>query len=674
MRNVYFAVLNTIPFLPYVYGLLRAHAEEDGTVRDNYRFQDPFFLLERPEAIVDRLEQPTVFGFSCYVWNFRKHMKVAKLCKQRFPETLIVAGGPHVPNRVADFFEEHPYVDFLVHGEGEIPFQGILREALKSTPDWASVPSISFVGDGGVHSTPRGATLPREIQLRSPYLAGFLDASIETCKARQIEFYAPWETNRGCPYSCSFCDWGSATMSKVRRFNEVQLLREADYFGEQSVPQVFICDANFGILPRDLEIANRLVDNHAEHGYPQRVRVNFAKNSNDRVFDISKAWADNDMLMGTTLSMQSTNLEVLEAIDRKNIGVARYQELQRRYAQAGIHTYTELILGLPAESKQSFMQGIGMLLEAGNHEDLRVYEFDILPNAPVNHPQTLAKFGIKTIVKQMHRELPGTPEDEFERVPVVFETNALSRQDWVDCNSFSQLIQFLHNGCFTRYLSIFLRREYELSYYAFYNGLREYFSDRPRTVLGSVLKIIQGLFQQYQDDPSLPQINLVASQPALMERLKVYSRRIGWTPDNMAWLFIAEEQERFYRELSGFLDTLGLDDAKAFREILRFQNDIMLSLEYDPAVGKTCYYEVDFPSYFKNGGPLETTPVQVVYRDNHFGVNRQYPLARGDHRKFCKAAVGTSYPFVRVRHFQHQLAEAEVACVSSETYQTAMGC
>src|SRR5436853_2334275 len=235
MNNVYLVTLNSAPyvtpFLPYVYGLLRVYAEADPVVAQAYTFKEPFFLPAQPTKIAEKLEQPAVLGLSCYIWNFRRHMKVARLTKARYPQTLVVAGGPQIPDRVEDFFEQHPYVDLLVHGEGERPFQALLRERLAEVPDWSRVPGVSFVRDGQVITTER-ERLELESLPRSPYLAGYLDHAIALCQALKLEYSAPWETNRGCPYSCTFCDWGSNTMSKIRQFEQERLLAEITFFGQ----------------------------------------------------------------------------------------------------------------------------------------------------------------------------------------------------------------------------------------------------------------------------------------------------------------------------------------------------------------------------------------------------------------------------------------------------------
>ncbi|MGW0737766.1 B12-binding domain-containing radical SAM protein [Streptomyces sp. NPDC002851] len=660
-RKVYFIGLNAFPFLPLVAGLLRTYAEQDQRIAAAYDFQEPAFLVAPVQEMADGIVEPDVLALSCYVWNFRRQMKVAKLVKERHPDVLVVAGGPHVPDRPGDFFTQHPYVDVIAHGEGEVAFREILVERLNDRPDYTAVPGVSVRRGTEAVAGRKAKRLPRLIDTPSPYLLGVMDGAVATCRERGLRFYALWETNRGCPYSCAFCDWGSATMSALRKFEDERLQDEIEWFARHDVEDLFICDANFGIMPRDLEIAHALADARADLSAPRQIRVNFAKNSNDRVFDISKTWHDADLLMGTTLSMQSTDMDVLEAIDRKNIGLDNYRKLQQRYAAENIHTYTELILGLPLETARSFRDGIGSLLEAGNHEDLRVYELGILPNAPLNTPEKIETYGLRTVPKRMYVERPGTPDDEAETVDMVMETNAMPRDAWVESFSFIQAVQFLHNGCYTRYLSIFLRQEHEIDYTRFYEGLQNYFTGRPDTVLGSLYLRMRSLYQDYIDIPTLPLANLVASQPDMAADLARYGKRRGWTIDNWGWLRIATDFERFHAELREYLATLNLhpDRDARLEDVLTFQRDVMLRPEYDPEQGKSAEYEHDWPGYF-TGGPLDPRRVQVTYRDQGFGANGRYRPVPGDLKAYTMAAIGTSYPVARMGHFCHSFESAEV--------------
>jgi 2-(S-pantetheinyl)-carbapenam-3-carboxylate methyltransferase len=656
MRKIYIVALHQIPFLPYVYGLLRNVVEEDAELSAHYEFGEPIFLSEDAAAIADRMEDADVVGFSCYVWNFRRQMKIASLIRRRFPNCLVVAGGPHIPNRSAQFCREYPFVDVLVHGEGEAPFAEVLRRRLRPEPEWHSVEGITYrIGDTSVQiESP--ATHGSGVQTGSPYLRGHLKNAIELCHARETRFYALWETNRGCPYSCTFCDWGSATMSRIRSVPMEQIRRDIEYFGRHRIPNLFICDANFGILPRDVEIARLLAESREKYGYPQQVRVNFAKESNDRVFEISSIFDRREMLMGTTLSMQSMDTDVLAAVERRNIGFESFQRLSRRYRNAGIHTYSELIVGLPNETRRTFENGIGSLLDGGNHDDIRVFDFMILPNSPVNDEASFARYGLRTVRRPFYLD---APEGENEIGDFVVETATMPGADWVHCQVFAQAVQFLHNGCYARYLAIHLRRASGLPYADFYRRLIEYALSQPETVLGSVLNSLQDLYRRCASGEPVPYVHMIASRPAMLDRIRAFGNRRGWTPDQWAWLAIALDRPRFYRELQLFLESIAIQANRELSAVLAYQSDIVLDLSFDPRQGKRCDYEFDLPAYFA-GGELVPNPVCIWYRDTHMGVNRQYPLVANDPRRFAKAAVGESYPFVRIRHFQHQLADARV--------------
>ncbi len=107
----------------------------------------------------------------------------------------------------------------------------------------------------------------------------------------------------------------------------------------------------------------------------------FAKHSPDRVFSINKKLYENDMSRGATLSMQSLDPLTFKNIGRENITKEKFSELLHMYSENHIPSYTELILGLPGETYESFCEGIDYLLDNGQHNSIHVFYCEILPNA-----------------------------------------------------------------------------------------------------------------------------------------------------------------------------------------------------------------------------------------------------------------------------------------------------
>jgi 2-(S-pantetheinyl)-carbapenam-3-carboxylate methyltransferase len=224
---------------------------------------------------------------------------------------------------------------------------------------------------------------------------------------------------------------------------------------------------------------------------------------------------------------------------------------------------------------------------------------------------------------------------------------------------FSQAVQFLHNGCYTRYIAMHLKRRYGVAFVDFYRRIVADALDRPSTVLGSVLLPLKRQYEGAARDGSVPYTHLVASDHEMVARVSAFGRRRGWMPDQWGWLCIAAEYARFERELEDFVRRL-VCCGDEMSDVLRYQADIVLQLDYDPTAGKQCVYEYDFPEYFGGGAELIARPIAIWFRDVAMGATRQYPLEKGNTRRFAKAAIGESYPMVRVRHFQHQLSDAHV--------------
>jgi hypothetical protein len=204
-----------------------------------------------------------------------------------------------------------------------------------------------------------------------------------------------------------------------------------------------------------------------------------------------------------------------------------------------------------------------------------------------------------------------------------------------------------------------LRRQYGVAFVDFYRRIVAEALERPSTALGSVLLPLKRQYEGAASDGSVPYTHLVASDREMIARVSAFGMRRGWMPDQWAWLCIAAEYGRFGRELKDFVMRL-VPCGDEIADVLRYQHDIVLQLDYDPTVGKRCSYEYDFPEYFASDGQLNARSIVVWFRDVAMGANRQYPLEKGNARRFAKAAIGESYPMVRVRHFQHQLSDAQV--------------
>jgi 2-(S-pantetheinyl)-carbapenam-3-carboxylate methyltransferase len=429
--------------LPYSVGLLQAYAERHAADPGSLEFLPPLYKRLPVDDAAAALAGADVVGLSTYVWNIRLSLAIARALKEARPETLVVLGGPQVPDHAEELLRAHPYVDLACHGEGEATFTRILDRVAERRFD--DVPGISYLEPGGAFvARPPAPRITDMAEIPSPYLGATFQPLIDLHPEER--WVVIWETNRGCPFSCTFCDWGSATASKVYRFELDRINEEIAWFGERRIGFVFCCDANFGMLPRDVEIAEAVVAEKRRSGYPFSLSVQNTKNATERAYKVQTLLARELNTLGVTISLQSTSPTTLEAIKRQNISSESFEELQRRFARDGVYTYTDLIVGLPGESYDEFARGVAKVVENGQHNHIQFHDCSVLPNAEMGDPEYQRRYGMK-FVPQMIRNVHDLAEnvDEVpEYLDVVVSTDAMPREDWVRAKTFAWAADLLY--------------------------------------------------------------------------------------------------------------------------------------------------------------------------------------------------------------------------------------
>ena len=442
-RHVYFHEFNVLmpgaAYLPLVSGLLRASAESDPAMRLAYRFM-PFVFLRRPlDELLNAYESPAVAAFSVSMWNEQFNLVLAAALKKRHPDVLIIFGGPQVPHHPEEYFATHPFIDVAVRGEGELTFRRVLAR-FQEYREFDGIPGVSWRrADGACIRNPEEVEPVEDIDdLPSPYLCGLYEPLFN--EYPELAFQAIIETDRGCPFLCAYCYWGQGGLSRrFRRHSLGRIKEEIDWIASHRIRYVFNSASNFGMHPRDLEIAQLLVKAKEKSGFPEKFRSCYGKNAEESLFEIGSLLHAHRMEKGVTLSHQSLNPEVLANVRRKNIKMEVYRNLQGRFNAAGIPVYTELILGLPGETFRSWVDGVQTLFEAGLKNQLFIYHCQVYPNTELGAPCFQKRFGIVT------RRIPLTethgairdPNGISEFEEIIVSTTSMPIEDWRRATVFS---------------------------------------------------------------------------------------------------------------------------------------------------------------------------------------------------------------------------------------------
>ncbi len=587
MRNIYFVQVDVSSssnaqnaYLPYTAGILVASAFRSETVRQNCEFKEFIFMREDIDTVVSRLDNPSFVGFSSYCWSTEYNKLLASKIKARYPDCLIVFGGHDVPDNF-DMLEQYEFIDVLCHGEGEDTTRELI-EAYCTKQDFNNVCNISFRdGNGGyVRTQTKQQTT---LDYPSPYLDGWFDEIVDNNP--DIIFNAILETSRGCPNQCAYCDWG-LLKAKTRMFPLERIREEIRWMAEHKIAFVWGADANFGLFERDLEIADELVAAKKKYGYPERMRMNYAKNNYKNVFAIVEKFKECEFdRIGATLSFQSLSPEALKNIKRVNSSLDFYKNLLTEYNKKNMKTYSELILGLPGETYESFIKGIGTLFEIGQHFVFEVYGCILLPNAAMGQKDYIEKHGIKTVRSEIIR--PHFNDDAFtvpEYNTIIVETNTMSREMWVKSTAFYYMVKALHGNGLVRAFAIYLFYEMGIPYERFYDGIIEYFEKNPDFF---ITKLYYDLKEKANE------LSLGTTNRKLLFKP---CGDIVWDDHEYVVLQVLSQLDRFYDEIMPYLESFGIDKI-VFDDLLNYQRNIMRTPLNEE---KTVELNYDIHSYLKN--------------------------------------------------------------------------
>ena len=266
-------------YLPYSVALLQAYVEKHAPGK--HEFLPLVYKRAAIDSIVQSLVTADLVGFSIYVWNERISLEIARRLKVIKPEIITVFGGPQVPDKPEAWLVSNPQIDRVIHNEGERAFLALVE----GIDDNAQ--ALRFMRLNDLDEIP------------SPFLEGTFDSLIAANPDEK--WIGLWETNRGCPFRCTFCDWGSATAAKVTKFGMERLQAEVDWFARHRIEYIFCCDANFGIQKRDVDIAKHVAKVKQQTGYPHALSVQNTKNATERAYETQKILSDAGLNKGVAL-------------------------------------------------------------------------------------------------------------------------------------------------------------------------------------------------------------------------------------------------------------------------------------------------------------------------------------------------------------------------------------
>jgi hypothetical protein len=189
------------------------------------------------------------------------------------------------------------------------------------------------------------------------------------------------------------------------------------------------------------------VETKTKRGYPRALSVQNTKNATERAYTVQKLLSDAGLNKGVAIALQSLDPETLKSIKRQNISTETYQELQRRFTRDNVETYTDLILGLPGETYDRFVEGTSKVIDDGQHNRIQFNNLSILPTAEMGDPEYQRKYGVVTVeskIINIHGSLAESNDEVAETQQLVVATTAMPKDDWVRTRAFCWMAALLH--------------------------------------------------------------------------------------------------------------------------------------------------------------------------------------------------------------------------------------
>ncbi len=377
---------------------------------------------------------PGIFLFSNYMWNEEGHLRASQWVKENSPESVTIHGGPSMPSYPGpcqEYLHKHSHIDFGSFGEGEKTTVELLNHLAVDDSPPHHIQGLSFLDDGKLVQTPRRERTKNVDEFPSPYLTGVFEGIYSYAN------FAVLETYRGCPYGCTFCDWGSATQQKLRLFSMDRVAAEIKWMSDHKIREINMADSNVGIFRRDVEVCRLICESKKTTQFPERVVMSYAKNTKKHLVEIVEMMADSGLVNTGVISIQSRDKNTLAAIRRTNIKNDEYEKLLQVFQKKGLPLQTQLMLGLPGSTVESFKQDLRHYF----HLNLNVLVFNtvLLPNSPMAEPT--------------YRKIHAIEVDETD---TIISTASMSREELHSCEDLARMFRCAHDYGMLRYFLSYL--------------------------------------------------------------------------------------------------------------------------------------------------------------------------------------------------------------------------
>lgn len=437
-------------------------------------FKDPDKLLGALNGWI-----PDIIGITQYTWNSKLNLYFARKIKSINPNCLIIAGGPDLEmsdKKRETYLLKNRCVDLCVAYDGEIPLLEIVKEFLngKNIRDLRKVPvKGAYCLDLDTLEYVKTEGKPRldSLDLFGPvYSEGVFDEFLDAG-------YHPFmQTHRGCPFSCAYCRTSDPYNSKMLFLSPEIFKQDMEYLGKRFAnrPEImlYVANTNMSLFKEDFPIAHIIREIQDKYNWPKYVYFDTGKDP-QKLLDMLSI-----IKFVPAPALQTLTPSVLKIINRKNLPFDNYMSFQREVLQrTGENSMSELILCLPGETKETFMETFRKVLNSGV-QSIVVYTLIKLPGTPISTDEFVNKYEFLLryrVVPRQFSKING--EVILDTEEVIVGTKDMSYEDYLYFRGFCFVLTVFFNAVeFIPLKKFLLECEVDVAQWLFniYDHIQEY--------------------------------------------------------------------------------------------------------------------------------------------------------------------------------------------------------
>lgn len=317
---------------PAVYSLKRFAGEYTDAVEIA-----EYTINNRMEDILEDIyrRKPDVIGFSCYIWNIGMVEKLMGELHKLLPALPVFLGGPEVTYDADKLLRKYPYLTGIFIGEGEATFAQVVKYYVKKNPEsLEDIPGLMLRSGMTPERKPLNLT---DVPFLYDDMAPFTN---------RIIYY---ETQRGCPFRCSYC---LSSIDKTVRFRDIEVVKkELAFFLEKKVKQVKFVDRTFNCNHDHAMAVWQYLYDHDNGVTNFHFEIAGDILREDEIALVAKMRPG---LVQFEIGVQSTNTDTLREI-RRVMDIEKLKQVVAALKAAhNVHIHLDLIAGLPYEDYDSF--------------------------------------------------------------------------------------------------------------------------------------------------------------------------------------------------------------------------------------------------------------------------------------------------------------------------------